>query len=128
MSRNALHDAMSEAQLQEHVIEAARINGWLIHHVRPAWTAKGYRTPVQGDVGFVDLVLLHWRKGIIFAELKRQKGRLGPRQRDWLDGLAAYASDRVGVYLVRPSDIDLIDEILQRGPREGEGWGAGWPS
>jgi hypothetical protein len=44
---------MSEAELQQNVIDMAHVFGWLVHAERPAMRADGtWRTPIQGDKGF----------------------------------------------------------------------------
>lgn len=74
---------MNEAQLQQAVIELARLLGWRVAHFRPAMTAKGWRTPVEGDgKGFPDLVLVRGTR-LIFAELKSDHGRLSIEQQEW---------------------------------------------
>lgn len=74
---------MTEAQLQQGVIELARLLGWRVAHFRPAQTARGWRTPVEADgKGFPDLVLV--RDGrLIFAELKSERGRPSIEQLAW---------------------------------------------
>jgi hypothetical protein len=73
---------MNEADYQARIIDTARLHGWRCAHFRPAHTAKGWRTPIEGDRGFPDLVLA--RDGhIIIAELKSDRGRLGPGQSEW---------------------------------------------
>lgn len=75
--------AISEAQLQEAVIDAAHRFGWLVHHVKPARTPDGkWLTRIQGDAGFPDLCLA--REGrVLFVELKSAKGRQSDAQRSW---------------------------------------------
>ena len=97
-----------EASLQKQVIDLARLNGFLVHHVRPAMTSKGYRTAVQGDVGFCDLVLVKPPR-VLFRELKAQKGRVAPEQQAWLDCLQASGAD---ARVWRPSDWDEIVQTL----------------
>lgn len=94
----------TEADFQTLVVDYARLQGWLVHHTRPARTGKGWRTPIQGDVGFPDLVLARAGR-VVFAELKSEKGRLSAGQSAWLkavDGL-----------VWRPSDWQTIKEILR---------------
>lgn len=83
-----LRCAVTERELQTAVIECARLLGWRVAHFRPALTARGWRTPVEGDgAGFPDLVLA--RPGrLIFAELKSERGRVSDEQNAWLDALA----------------------------------------
>jgi hypothetical protein len=75
-------------------------------HSRPCRTAQGWRTAVQGDVGFVDLVLA--RAGVVlFYELKSEKGRLGKGQPEWAAAIGAQYR------LYRPSDWALIEKELR---------------
>lgn len=74
---------MSETQLQDSIINLAHYLGWLVMHQRPARLANGgYRTAIQGDKGFPDLVLAR-RGRVIFAELKSEKGTLSGGQFNW---------------------------------------------
>lgn len=96
---------MTEAQLQQAIIEAAQLLSWRVAHFRPAQTSKGWRTPVSADgAGFPDLLMV--RNGhLIAAELKSEKGVIAPAQRLWLDELlrVSMAEDRVTTYTWRPS-------------------------
>lgn len=117
--RTAQSTAMSEGQLQDAVIELARLLGWRVAHFRPAATGRGYRTAVQGDgAGFPDLVLV--RNGhLIFAELKADRGRHSLDQHEWLNDLLAVSvgSHRVWVYECwRPSQ--WLDGTIERVLRE----------
>lgn len=107
---------MSEAQLQEAIIECARYLGWRVAHFRPALTAKGWRTAVSGDGrGFPDLVLAHREHGLIFAELKAEGGTMKPEQDEWLDVLRCAAT--VAVWKPRDWTNGAIEAAL-RGDRE----------
>lgn len=92
---------MTEAQLQDAVIELARLLGYRVAHFRPAKTDRGWRTPVGGDgAGFPDLVLA--RPGrVLFVELKAGRGRLRPEQVGWLDTLRAGGAE---TYLWKPGE------------------------
>lgn len=104
---------VTERQFQELVIEYAHLRGWLVHHTRPARTSKGYRTAIQGDTGFPDLVLA--RNGIVvFAELKTEKGRTSVYQEAWADALRHEGASRTHeVFLWRPSDWRQIMQVLR---------------
>src|SRR5262249_3240873 len=88
---------MDERDLQNTIIDMAQLYGWLRHHDLPARTNKGFRTPIQGDPGFPDLVLLRGasvgggRPGrpprLLFVELKAKRGRLTDGQRQWMEAL-----------------------------------------
>jgi hypothetical protein len=75
---------MTEAQLMSAVIETAQRFNWKVHHTRPAQYQSGrWATPIQGDPGFPDLVLV--RDGVVlFVELKSSKGRVRPEQMRWI--------------------------------------------
>jgi len=81
----------SEADCQRTIVEAARLAQWLVHAERPALRQSGkWSTPVQGDPGFPDLVLVHERRRmLLFVELKRKPNRLTSGQTRWLMALQA---------------------------------------
>lgn len=109
---NPLHDHMTEAQLQTKVITLAMHRGWRVHHGRPARTATGWATAMQGHVGFPDLILA--RAGhIIAVELKREGEDPTADQLTWLVelGFAEYREDRT-VAVWRPSDWPAIEATL----------------
>ncbi len=98
-----------EADLQKMIIDLAHVRGWLVHAERPAWTAKGYRTAIQGDAGFPDLVMVR-EKRTVYAELKSEQGRLSEEQAAWI---AALQQAKNEVFVWHPSDWDEIVSILQ---------------
>lgn len=110
--------AVSEAQLQDCVIEMAQRFGWKIHHGRPGMNRRGeWMTPIQGDAGFPDLIMA--RAGRTLAvELKSEKGRVADAQYDWLKVLD---ETTVSAYLWRPRDWfpqnasaqSLIERVLR---------------
>lgn len=83
--------AMTEAQLQALILDAARVNGWLAYHTHDSR---------RSQPGFPDLVLVRGRR-TIYRELKTQKGRLRPDQTKWLNALDLAGND-TGVW--RPAD------------------------
>lgn len=87
--------------------------GWRSFHVRPAWTAKGYRTAMQGSgTGFPDLVLVSLTprpRPLLFRELKSDEGVLDDDQKAWRDALEAAVQD-IGIW--RPRDWDRIVEEM----------------
>lgn len=104
MASAVLNRAMTENQLMDAIVEAAKLHSWKVAHFRPALTAKSWRTPMQGDPGFPDLVLA--RNGrVLFLELKSHGGRVSPDQMAWLAELGPDAS------LVWPDDLD---DLLRR--------------
>lgn len=100
----ATNQTMSETEFQDALIEAAQYAGWLVHHDRPARTADGkWRTAIQGDPGFPDLLLVHKRTGyVIAAELKSAKGTTDADQERWL---ARFDAAGIETHLWRPADF-----------------------
>ena len=93
-------EPLTERDFSRQVIDLARFRGWLIYH---SWTS------IHSPAGFPDLVMT--RKGrLIFAELKRDKGKLTPAQEEWL---AALRETAAGVYEWKPADWENIMEILK---------------
>ena len=100
----------TERQFQDKVIAMAIMYGWKAHHVRPGMTGNGrWMTHVQGHIGFPDLVLAHQERGLIFAELKADRGRISPEQSDWLQRLTATGAE---AYVWRPRDFHFIVQRL----------------
>jgi hypothetical protein len=96
--------AQTEAQFQTAVIEFARLSGWRVYHTHDSR---------HSEPGFPDLTMV--RNGcLIFAELKADKGRLSPAQREWLADLETVAGwPAVEVYTWRPSQWSEIEEALR---------------
>lgn len=107
----------TEADCQRAVIVAARYAGWLVHHTRPARSARGWRTPLTGDPGFPDLVLVSRRPPgrLLVVELKRRPRRPTHEQQAWLDALSAAGVDARLVYVPDQLD-DLLAELTERHP------------
>jgi hypothetical protein len=106
-----LNRSVTEADFLGQVIELAHLYGWRVAHFRPAYTARGWRTPVQADgAGFPDLVMVG-RGRVIAAELKRQQGKTTPDQLAWL---AAFTDAGIQAFVWQPSDFDAIAVELGR--------------
>ncbi len=103
-----------EAVLQAKIMNMARLFGWRRTHFRTAYQpgAERWMTPLSGEKGFPDLVLVRPPR-LIFAELKSDKGRLSPDQELWLADLEAIPTG-IEVYLWRPNDLQDIHRILER--------------
>lgn len=100
-----------EQQVQAAIVQTALVLGWRVSHFRAARTGKGYRTPVEGHVGFPDLVLA--RAGVVFAwELKGAGGRPTVEQRAWLAELAGGVAD---ARVVGPDELDDAIRALELG-------------
>jgi len=115
---------ISERELEEQVMTAARYLGWRVAHFRAGMTSRQYRdktgglknrwvTPVAGDgAGFPDLVLVNpAQHRVIWAELKSDIGRITSGQQKWLDDLRASGQE---VYVWRPGDWEDIVHILEK--------------
>lgn len=81
---------MTEKQLQQAIVDYARLAGWLVFHPHDSR---------RSEPGFPDLVLV--RDRVIFAELKTDDGRMSKEQSAWTYALAQAGAE---VYLWRPSD------------------------
>lgn len=102
----------TEAEWQRFVTDALDLAGWRWHH-----EVDSRKSPS----GFPDIIAAHPDRGILFAELKTEKGRLRPEQASWLSHLALAVVPgegeepwggrrRVFVKVWRPSDWkDVLD-------------------
>jgi len=98
----------SERIFQSAVEQIASMNGWLIFHPSPHQVRPGvYRSDGKG---FPDLVLAHRERGLIFAELKLETGRLTPMQVVWANAVSPHAEH----YVWRPNQLEMIAERLGR--------------
>lgn len=103
-------DHGDERSFTRQVIDLARLMGWRVAHFRAALSARGWRTPVQGDgVGFPDLIMVRYQR-LIVAELKVGRRRPTPEQHAWIE---AFRSAGVAAYIWRPCDWDDIVRILK---------------
>lgn len=83
---------MTEAELQTNVRQAARLGGWLTYHTNDSR---------RSDKGFPDLVFVHPITGrTVYAELKSERGRIRPEQRQWIEALERGGHD---VHVWRPA-------------------------
>ena len=95
------HKETSEAVFQARVLKLAENASWLCYHTQDSRRSRP---------GFPDVVLV--RDGrVIFAELKREGGKLRPEQAVWVDALSQ--CEGVSVYVWMPSDISDIERILR---------------
>ena len=91
------------------IAEAAQVLGFLVHHSRPARTAKGWRTPIQGNAGFVDLVIVGHGKSW-FIEAKRRPLKPTPEQMLWATEMIKAGLDARLVFVPEESEA-LIAEM-----------------
>lgn len=109
MTTSVIHE--SEAGFQKAVIDLARLNGWMVAHFRTAMNRDGtWVTPVAADgKGFPDLVLVHPIRGVLFRELKTDRGQVSKEQALWINYLGVA---RANVTVWRPRDWDTIVATL----------------
>lgn len=101
----------SEKIWMDKVIHIALMCGWQVDHTPPMRYPNG-AVRTGGLRGKPDLCLIHPAgRGIIWAELKTEKGRLSPEQVKVIGSLKANGAE---VYVWRPSQIDLVAERLGR--------------
>lgn len=103
--------ALLEADWQHQLTDAAEALGWSWVHFRPARTARGWVTPVEGPLGagWPDLVLIgHGR--VVLVEVKRELAKTSPGQ-DWVQDLLR--ENGCEVYTWRPSDLEDAVRILR---------------
>lgn len=101
-----------EAAFQSQVVQLAHTYGWLVQHTRPAKQGDRWLTPIQGDAGFPDLVLVHHKRGIIFAELKSPSGPVSDAQYQWGRTIKEAGGEWK---LWRPKDLEAIARRLGGG-------------
>lgn len=97
---SVLDRSISEADWQRTVTEYASLNAWVWYHVNDSRRDRR---------GFPDLVLVRGGR-LVFAELKREAGRVRPEQRFWLVELAQ--CPHVETYVWRPRDWPTVERVL----------------
>lgn len=100
-ARRALQQATTEADLLHTVTRLADAFGWIWHHSNDSRLATA---------GLPDLVMVKAPR-VIFAELKKQDGRMRAEQLVWIEELKQCAG--VEMYVWRPSDLAAIEEVLR---------------
>lgn len=105
---------ITEAAFLRQVLDLAKLHGWRSAHFRPAKTAKGWRTAVQGDgVGFPDLILLRGERMIVL-ELKRdRRAKTTPEQDAWLAAFIGLGCENVMVAIVSPEHWAWLERVLR---------------
>lgn len=93
--------AVTERELQQWVLDTARLHGWLAYH---PWTA------LHSAAGFPDTILVRGRH-LIAAELKREGEAPTPAQAAWLAALAQVPG--VEAFVWQPSDRERILKLLR---------------
>ena len=99
---------VTEREFQAQVIELATMLGWRVYHTHDSR---------RSHKGYPDLTLVrpsdHRQGRIVFAELKSERGKVRPEQREWLADLASIGPP-VESFLWRPSDLEAIGQVLAR--------------
>lgn len=99
--------AVLEKDFQAVVIKLARQLGWMVAH----FSTLTQRQMSAEAKGFPDLVLVHEATGaIVFAELKRDGGKVKPEQVRWHEALNRDV--RGSAVIWRPEDLDEITVVL----------------
>lgn len=98
-AREVILGAMTEAEFQKHVTDYCDLIGLKWHHEVDSRKSKS---------GFPDLVIAGVG-GVIFVELKTEKGPLKKEQKEWISRLEQ-AGAEVNVW--RPSHLDEIHARL----------------
>lgn len=93
--------ALSERDWQDRVVDLAKLRGWRHFH---AYSNR--RSPA----GWPDLALVRAGR-LVLAELKTERGRIRPEQRQWLDALGQVPG--VEVHLWRPSAWPQVQAVLR---------------
>ena len=91
-------DGILEKEWQQQVVQLFRQLGWTAYHSHDSR---------RSQPGFPDLVLV--RERVIYLELKREKGSLSDKQRDWIRALVKADAE---VYVVRPRHLEAIGRVL----------------
>lgn len=108
----------TELEYERTIIEAAKANNWLVHAERAAVSKGKWSTPIKGNAGFPDLVMVHRYTGrVLIVELKRKPNKPSPPQLDWLRAFqVAFSgglSHRFRVLLAwMPEDLDALLALL----------------
>ena len=92
----------TEKSFQATIVSYAQLHGWLSYH---SFDSR------KSVAGFPDLVLCKPGR-LVFAELKREDGRLSPSQSHWLTVLS-HSVAGIETYTWRPSDWRDIERILR---------------
>lgn len=86
---------MKEVEWQQKVIETCN---WLNLRVYHTYDSR------RSNAGYPDLTIVGPR-GVIFAELKTDKGKMSPQQEAWIGELGNAGQQ---AYVWRPSDFDRV--------------------
>ncbi len=104
------------------VVDLFRYHGWIVHAQLTAWTKKGYRTLVMGNVGFPDVfgVKENMIQGtaVAFAfELKIPPDKPSKEQLIWIELLKDAG---IVARVVEPNDWDWLVKFASEGSEVNE--------
>lgn len=99
-ARQLLDLQITEREFMDTVTRYADLRGWDWHHQFNSLHSKA---------GWPDLALVRGER-LVFAEIKRQTGRLRPEQDYWLDKLRLTGAE---VYVWRPSLWGEVEAALR---------------
>lgn len=109
-ARDVMAAAQTEAEFEHLVVQLATAHGWTAYHTR---FSKG------SQAGYPDWTFV--RDGVlIFAELKKESGRMTPAQQRWHHLLKEVEYSSPGSVFVRcwkPSDMAEVENLLRGRPR-----------
>jgi hypothetical protein len=97
-----------ESQFQKDVQKVLDAYGWIWYHAADNVPRGGYISNIKA--GFPDIVAARGSR-ILFAELKRETGRLSDDQVRWQDAVLAAGQEH---YVWYPHDMETIKEVLAR--------------
>lgn len=101
---------MLEKDFQNIVVQYLNLKGWKVCHFGKATVrANKSITPVkyQGK-GYPDLTAVHPKKGLMFVEVKTDKGVVSSYQQEWLDLLGMFAM----AVVVRPKTFEEFKKLV----------------
>lgn len=101
---------ISETEFATAVEDLLNLYHWRWTHSRPAWSNKGWRTPIKGDKGFPDYCAVRPPR-LLFIELKDQYSKLSLEQEAWLNDLRQCPT--VECYLWRPDQWEEVVTTLK---------------
>jgi hypothetical protein len=112
----AMHEAMSEKELHDDIVEFAESCGWIYAHVPDGlykFAAIHRRfSALKGAKSLPDLIMLHAEMNrCIVAETKTERGSLSKGQKRWLELFSRI--EGVETYLWRPRTMSEVYRILR---------------
>lgn len=97
---------VTEREFQRTCVGALKALGWSVFHDNVAW---------RSDPGWLDLTCVHpVQKRTVFIELKKESGKVSPKQQEWIDTHTAAGNE---VFVFRPSQWDEF--VLTISPKRG---------